>query len=400
MLVAVALVLGLGGCGTDGRRGDDVLSPAGTSSAIADRAGGSLPQIRLGAGVVILTSADGIRALDATTGAQRWQTRTGRLSPDGRAAITVQDGPASVTVTVIDAVTGAPRRTLALDAGTAIAAMSHNGDRMAVIPRVEVDPSTSLPAGRASTRLQIVPTGASSTPPTTFVVPGNIVPEAFSVDAQALFVIEYLPAEHPDHYRVSAVDLQSGRVVDVFTRDKQPLDESMQGIGGAQTMSADGRWLFTVYREYGEHDETFIHALSLSGFGAADCLDLPADQGFGAGTVVAANEDGSSIVAVSRTGVLAEVDNTKRLVTRLTPIGAAAPSAAAVGRHRVAVGTPTAVVLLDRSPMSEPQRRNLTPAATALTWTGDGSQLVVSDGRVARYVDVATDAEVRVLGTA
>ena len=71
------------------------------------------------------------------------------------------------------------------------------------------------------------PTGAPQT--RTFDLRGNFEPEAFSTDDRLLFMIQHLPAEAPTVYRVTVLDLKSGRVVPVFGPFKGP-SERMPGI--------------------------------------------------------------------------------------------------------------------------------------------------------------------------
>src|SRR5206468_3501415 len=76
----------------------------------------------------------------------------------------------------------------------------------------------AYPGGRADTDIVVAGRGSAST--FRHHLPGNLVPEAFSTDGRALFVIQYSPPLAPDRYRVRRLDVQSGRLDDVASPDK------------------------------------------------------------------------------------------------------------------------------------------------------------------------------------
>lgn len=126
-------------------------------------------------------------------------------------------------------------------------------------------------------------------------LPGNFEPEAFSVDDAYLFVLEYLPANAPERYRVRRVELAAGQVQPLLLRDKTLIppgaEEEMRGEGRQAVLSPDRNRLYTLYLHQGDHQHTrdllpgrrgangqtvhaFVHVLSLNE-GWAYCLDLP-----------------------------------------------------------------------------------------------------------------------------
>ena len=131
------------------------------------------------------------------------------------------------------------------------------------------------------------PSGA--TPPARFRLDGNFEPEAFSLDDDRLFLIQYLPAEAPAVYRVTVLDLATGDVRPVTGRFKTP-PERMPGVRLGQVYDPATAQMYTLYSNqpgaYAEgyehaggasHDwpeETFVHVLNLRK-GWAYCAGVP-----------------------------------------------------------------------------------------------------------------------------
>jgi DNA-binding beta-propeller fold protein YncE len=154
--------------------------------------------------------------------------------------------------------------------------------------------ATHRPAGRQRTTIVVAdPSGAR--PAREFDLAGNFEPEAFSADDAYLFVLEYLPANAPERYRVRRVELATGEVQPLLLRDKQVIpagaEEEMRGEGRQAVLSPDRTRLYTLYLHQGDHQHTrdllpgrrgadgravhaFVHVLSLNE-GWAYCLDLP-----------------------------------------------------------------------------------------------------------------------------
>jgi hypothetical protein len=120
---------------------------------------------------------------------------------------------------------------------------------------------------------------------------GVVEPDAFTSDGTGLFVLEWLPATAPDRYRVRLLDLTTGELHPLNTRDKTPVppgaEEEMRGEGRQAVLSADGSMLFTLYTHQPGHAHTrdlvsgrpgnahaFVHVLNLTDRWAY-CLDLP-----------------------------------------------------------------------------------------------------------------------------
>ena len=179
-------------------------------------------------------------------------------------------------------------------------------------PRYMSNPST--------TRLVIARRG--STRPETIELRGNFAPEAFSTDAQSLFVVQYLPARNPNRYQVRRLDLSTGAVDDVYSVDAE-LQEAMRGTARIQAMSPDGTRLYTLYtlRSRGT-SHAFIHVLSLDELWA-HCVDLP--EAFAGApqkaTALTVAPDGKRLyVANARRRLLAEIDTEQLAVTRTATV--------------------------------------------------------------------------------
>lgn len=189
---------------------------------------------------------------------------------------------------------------------------SRNGRHIALATALDPGATTYQPGGRATTTIEVEDrlTGRSIT--RTFAA--NLEPEAFSSDGTRLYVIDHLPANNPEYYRVAGIDVATGDRFEVFGPHKQPLDEDMRGTGRQQLWSTDGSQLYTLYlRQYHSHDGTegtdgerlrppeaaFIHVLDVD-LGWAVCLDLPVGFGLGpdSSTALLLGTDGYAVTAV------------------------------------------------------------------------------------------------------
>jgi hypothetical protein len=171
-----------------------------------------------------------------------------------------------------------------------------------------------------------------------------VEPEAFSLEGDALFVIDFVPPLAPERYRVARLDLGSGRVGDVRSNEEE-LQEPMRGTARAQVMAPDGRRLYTLYtRDATATDpaEAFVHVLDLEEQ-RATCVDLPGEFAVSQLGALAVSPSGTHLyVAAPGDGVLAELDTGTLKVTRTATgptgsIGATARAAASATTLYVAV---------------------------------------------------------------
>lgn len=232
------------------------------------------------------------------------------------------------------------------------------------------------PAPRQRTRIVVAdPSGAS--PARELDLSGNFEPEAFSSDDAYLFVLEYLPADAPERYRVRRVELATGNVRPLLLRDKTLVpagaEEEMRGEGRQAVFAPDLSRLYTLYLHQADHQHTrdllpgatdgpqvhaFVHVLSLTE-GWAYCLDLPAPFGeHPAGThALTVSPDGARLyVGELATKKVAVADTASLTVTQVT-------------------------TLTDDHPGGE---------GTAMATAPDGDTLYISSANVVRRLDTGT----------
>ncbi|HEX7745848.1 MAG TPA: hypothetical protein VF462_11370 [Micromonosporaceae bacterium] len=189
---------------------------------------------------------------------------------------------------------------------------------------------------------------------------GNFEPDAVTYDETGVFVLEWLPATAPDHYRVRLMEFGTGTPQPLLTRNKVAVpagaEEEMRGEGRQAVLHPTGHILYTLYTHQPDHRHTrnilagrrsdvhaFVHVLHLAERWAY-CLDLPAPfgQGPAAGHALALSPDGSRLMVVDATaGRLALADAAALTISRvvaLPPVGGTASVAAGAGSCFVAAG--------------------------------------------------------------
>jgi hypothetical protein len=154
------------------------------------------------------------------------------------------------------------------------------------IPAVAYDGSASGLSADGSTLVLIEPRVAFPRRETRFAVldarnlrverrialQGDFSFDAISPHGRTMFLIQYTSPTDATRYSVRAYDLRTGRL------DASPIvgpterDEAMRGAPITRTMSADGRWAYTLYD--GAGGTPFVHALDTSAR-TARCIELP-----------------------------------------------------------------------------------------------------------------------------
>ena len=272
------------------------------------------------------------------------------------------------------------------------------------------DPEVPLP--RSRTPIVVAdPTGVME--PRTYDLRGNFEPEAFSTDDRRLFLIQHLPAEAPTVYRVTVLNLRTGRVVPVFGPFKGPA-ERMPGIRLQQVLSPNADQLYTLYSSarpgYAPHHApvpngatvSFVHVLSLQD-GWAHCVGLPEElwDRPASEQAMATSPNGRLLYIADPTLGLVTVMDTASLEIRTYPIdlsvsGVRRTSAVVSGDGSAlfvaTAGEHSGVTRIDTDTF-EVLRTWATDDVSGLGLSADGERLYVAfDDRVA-VVDARTGSE-------
>lgn len=350
-------------------------------------------------------------------------SETGITVADGRGAVIAADATvASADWRLLYAVRGAELVTLdpatnreldtaAVPRGLTARVVSTSRARVALT-------DSGAPSTRERTRIVVAdPTGAA--PARELDLAGNFEPEAFSADDAYLFVLEYLPANAPERYRVRRVEVATGEVLPLLLRDKSLVppgaEEEMRGEGRQAVLSQDRSRLYTLYLHQADHQHTrdllpgahgadgpqvhaFVHVLSLTE-GWAYCLDLPTPFGeHPAGThALTLSPDGTRLyVGELTTKRLAVADTASLTITQLTtpiddrPSGPVTSMAASPDGATLYIGSANVLRSLDANTL---QLRNSWAAPApirGLAVDPDGDQLLLGQpGHIAR-VDPTT----------
>jgi hypothetical protein len=275
-----------------------------------------------------------------------------------------RDGAGGSILVRLNPEDGVPTGRTALAGGWVPRVVSADGRSCAL---TETPPS-ARPVARARTPLLVTAEGRQQR----YDLGGVVEPDAFTQDGAGLFVLEWLPPQAPDRYRVRLLDLASGAVQPLLTRRKVPVpagaEEEMRGDGRQAVLSTDRNVLYTLYTHQPDHQHTrdliagrpgsgvhaFVHVLHLLECWAY-CLDLPHPFGEGPaeGHAVAVSAGGQLLAVVDVTsGSLAYADTRTLTIERVVSVPAADGAASLVlapdGR-RVFVGAGTTVTVLDRN---------------------------------------------------
>jgi hypothetical protein len=190
----------------------------------------------------------------------------------------------STLLRTVDGAEAEPASAVRLDGTLEIRVVAESGGTVALMDPLPEGWNPEVPLPRSRTPIVVAdPTGV--TEPRTYDLQGNFEPEAFSTDDRRLFLIQHLPAEAPTVYRVTVLNLRTGRVMPVNGPFKGPA-ERMPGIRLQQVLSPNADQLYTLYSSarpgYAPHHApvpngatvSFVHVLSLQD-GWAHCVGLP-----------------------------------------------------------------------------------------------------------------------------
>src|SRR5919106_5570805 len=311
---------------------------------------------------VLLGSSAGVTSLDP---------RDGRVLFDGDGVPTLGDWSmvfrtiSSGGSTILEArrsATGEARSAVKIPGALSVRVASQDGSRVALMRPLPAGASPWVPEPRASTLIVVAdPTGGDD--PMRFQLKGNFEPEAFSTDGTKLYLISYVPPKAPVAYRVTQLDLGTGKVSPVTAG--KGVAETMSGTRLEQLAPADGSFLFTLYttqppgyaevRAANGDPVAFVHTLNLDE-GWAHCIGLPKELWGGdpADEAMAVSPDGRFLYVVdSARDVVAvvsmDLDTWGEMRTETVDFGPAGPgetqaAVAADGTLFVATGSNVAKV--------------------------------------------------------
>lgn len=236
--------------------------------------------------VLVLGAEDGTVTVGSSSGAVLSAGRRQVAAPDGSRLYSTVPSRGATTLEARDPATGDVISRTEIPGRLDVRAASLTGRAVALMAPLPLGVDTTYALPRARTTI-VVTDPAGDGAARRYDLIGNFEPEAFSVDDTRLFLIQYLPAQAPTAYRVTFLDLGSGRVHSVFGRFKTP-PERMPGIRLAQEFDPATEQLYTLYTNradeyahgswadasYGGREVSFVHVLSLRE-GWAYCAGLP-----------------------------------------------------------------------------------------------------------------------------
>ncbi|MEU5943345.1 hypothetical protein ABZ807_30230 [Micromonospora sp. NPDC047548] len=355
--------------------------------------------------------------LGVLRGADRQTIPRSVATADGLAIYaTAPEGP-DTAFWRIDTATGRTSTRVKLPGRWVPQAVSASGTTVALTAN-EVNVTAGRPDGRDVTPVLIADvTGVRHR----LELRGNFVPETFTEDLAGLFVLEWLPATAPDHYRVRVVDLATKAPGPLSTRAKAPIppgaEEEMRGDGRQAVLAPDRTTLYTLYTHQPDHQHTrdlvsgrpgnvhaFVHTLNLTERWAY-CIDLPHPFGeaSASGHAMAISPDGGRLfVADVTSGSVAEISTEELTVRRTATLAkgvlAGAPPAggtghAAADRERLFIGAGTMVRTVNLARPSLATEWPVREPVTGLVLSPDGKRLYVGQTDAVSWHDSATGTE-------
>jgi len=153
--------------------------------------------------------------------------------------------------------------------------------------------------------------------------PGYFTVDAIAPTGRWLYLLHYrTPVSNPFDYEVRVYDLVTRQLLAKPVVDPREPDEKMQGYPVTRTMSADGRWAYTLYGRIS--GTPFIHALDTAAR-SAYCVDLPASANADLASAKLVLLSGSTLSVESQGAVLALMDRRTFAVRLPAPVPLSAP---------------------------------------------------------------------------
>jgi len=361
--------------------------------------------------VLTVGAPDGSVIVTSTSGSVLSSGEDRVASPDGTRLYAATARGTSTVLEVRDTSTGAQVSETSVEGRLDVRVASLSGEMVALIPPLPrgIDPTIAFPRARTTI---VVADPAGERAPRRYALDGNFEPEAFSIDDRRLFLIQYLPALAPSAYRVTFLDLGSGRVHPVFGRFDSP-PERMPGVRLAQLFDPTAEQLYTLYTNrpaehfhdhwqdasYRDREVSFVHVLNLRQ-GWAYCAGLPrALWGQPArAQALAPSSDGRSLFVVdAMRGIVTELNTRTMATTRTERV-----DLGRLGRGRTSVvvspdgstlfvGVARAsVVRIDARTLDVLGRWTLPDDVRAMALSTDGARLYAAVGDGVAIVDTSS----------
>lgn len=369
------------------------------------------PQSSGSSDILVVDSGDGVTALRAVDGSIAFEAPAALAMPGRSELVSTRIDDGDTVVATLDPATGAPSSTARAPGELAVRVVSGDGSRVALMAPPAEGQEPWAPVPRSSTAI-VVAEADGTRAPQRYRLRGNFEPEAFSSDGGHLFLISYVPPVEPSAYRVASLDLATGRVEEVFGRDKAP-SETMGGTRLNQVLSPEGDRLYTLYTDqpseyaegygsdagasgggWGEESSSsvaFVHTLSLEDQWAF-CAGLPGAFGSGPADAkaIAVSPDGRRVFVVDVDhGLVAELAARSMKVARLARVdlsrlsrGSTMARVGGDGRT-LFVGRGDAIVSIDTDTLRVSAPWSLGGTLAGLTLSPDGGRLyAVVPGRI------------------
>jgi hypothetical protein len=255
---------------------------------------------------VLVGSSTGVTSLDPRDGTVLFDGQGVPALGDWSMIFRTTVSGSSTFLEATRSATGEVVSSVSIPGALSVRVASQDGSRVALMRPLPAGATPWDPVPKASTMIVVAdPNGSEE--PARFQLKGNFEPEAFSSDGTALYMISYVPPRAPVAYRVTQLDLATGKVSPVTAG--KGVAETMSGTRLEQLAPPDGTFLFTLYTTqpagYAEvragegRPVAFVHTLNLDE-GWAHCIGLPKELWGGdpADEAMAVSPDGRSLYVV------------------------------------------------------------------------------------------------------
>jgi hypothetical protein len=375
---------------------------------------GSAPSVSIPRDVLVLDTAEGSVVVDADGGSVLAEDPGAVVDPAGTRLYATTTGGGFTTVETRDGLDGRLISSASFRGTLDVRSASLSGRAVAMMAPLAENDDPWVPVPRSRSTIVVADPGVSGRAHT-YRLRGNYEPEAFSIDDGRLFLIQYLPAENPIAYRVTFLDLATGRVNPVFGRFKtQP--ERMPGDRLSQVFDATTSQLYTLYTNhsnaYGDRywnadegkDLTFVHVLNLRE-GWAYCAGLPRSLWNHPANAEAMtpSPDGRTLYIVdSVRGVIAEMNTRTLKIVGTSHVdlgsGAGATTSAVTSSDGATLfvsssADPEALYAIDAETFAVTDRWSVAGPVSDVGLSSDGARLYAALGDHIAVLDPATGSE-------